>query len=45
MESKSAMPARSVTLTDELDRFVLKKVKNGRYEKRQRGCAGGLANA
>jgi antitoxin ParD1/3/4 len=32
MESKSAMPARSVNLTDELDRFVLKKVKNGRYE-------------
>ena len=26
------MPTRNVNLTDELDRFVLKKVKTGRYE-------------
>ena len=26
------MPARNVNLTDELDRFVLKKVESGRYE-------------
>ncbi|MGA3326439.1 MAG: type II toxin-antitoxin system ParD family antitoxin [Terriglobia bacterium] len=26
------MPTRNVNLTDELDRFVLAKVENGRYE-------------
>ena len=26
------MPTRNVNLTDELDRFVLSKVKTGRYE-------------
>ena len=26
------MPTRNVNLTEELDRFVLKKVKSGRYE-------------
>ncbi len=26
------MPTRNVNLTDELDRFVIKKVKSGRYE-------------
>ncbi|HTB20239.1 MAG TPA: type II toxin-antitoxin system ParD family antitoxin [Bryobacteraceae bacterium] len=26
------MPTRNVNLTDELDRFVLKKIKTGRYE-------------
>ena len=26
------MPTRNVNLTDELDRFLLKKVKSGRYE-------------
>ena len=26
------MPTRNVNLTDELDRFVLAKVKTGRYE-------------
>ena len=26
------MPTRNVNLTDELDRFVAKKVKTGRYE-------------
>ncbi len=27
-----AVPTRNVNLTEELDRFVLKKVKTGRYE-------------
>jgi antitoxin ParD1/3/4 len=26
------MPTRNVNLTDELDQFILDKVKNGRYE-------------
>ena len=26
------MPTRNVNLTEELDRFVLKKIKTGRYE-------------
>ena len=26
------MPTRNVNLTDELDRFVLKKIESGRYE-------------
>lgn len=26
------MPTRNVNLTDDLDRFVLKKIKSGRYE-------------
>jgi antitoxin ParD1/3/4 len=26
------LPTRNVNLTDELDRFILKKVKSGRYE-------------
>jgi antitoxin ParD1/3/4 len=26
------MPTRNVNLTDELDRFVLKKVRSGRYD-------------
>jgi antitoxin ParD1/3/4 len=26
------MPVRNVTLTDELDRFVMSKVESGRYE-------------
>ena len=26
------MPTRNVNLTDELDRFVIQKVKSGRYE-------------
>ncbi len=26
------MPTRNINLTDELDRFVLRKVKSGRYE-------------
>jgi antitoxin ParD1/3/4 len=31
-ERTSAMPTRNVNLTEELDRFVAKKVKTGRYE-------------
>jgi antitoxin ParD1/3/4 len=31
-EEGAAMPTRNVNLTDELDRFVLAKVKSGRYE-------------
>jgi putative addiction module CopG family antidote len=31
-ERRRAMPTRNVNLTDELDRFVLAKVKSGRYE-------------
>lgn len=29
---RDIMPTRNVNLTDELDRFVLTKVKSGRYE-------------
>jgi antitoxin ParD1/3/4 len=32
METTTAMPTRNVNLTDQLDRFVAKKVKTGRYE-------------
>lgn len=28
----SAMPTRNVNLTDQLDQFILSKVKSGRYE-------------
>ena len=28
----TSMPTRNVNLTDELDQFILDKVKNGRYE-------------
>jgi putative addiction module CopG family antidote len=31
-EKPAAMPTRNVNLTDELDRFVARKVKTGRYE-------------
>ena len=30
--SEADLPTRNVNLTDELDRFVLKKVKSGRFE-------------
>ena len=33
------MPTRNVNLTDELEGFVLAKVKSGRYEKRARWSA------
>jgi antitoxin ParD1/3/4 len=36
------MPTRNVNLTDELDRFVRKKVKNGRYENASEVVRAGL---
>ena len=38
------MPTRNVNLTDELDRFVLKKVKSGRYENASEVVRAGLRN-
>jgi len=42
MERASAMPTRNVNLTDELDRFVAKKVKTGRYENASEVVRAGL---
>ena len=36
------MPTRNVNLTDELDRFVIKKVKTGRYENASEVVRAGL---
>jgi len=36
------MPTRNVNLTDELDRFVLKKVESGRYENASEVVRAGL---
>lgn len=36
------MPTRNVNLTDELDRFVLKKIKSGRYENASEVVRAGL---
>jgi antitoxin ParD1/3/4 len=36
------MPARSVNLTDELDRFIARKVKTGRYENASEVVRAGL---
>ena len=36
------MPTRNVNLTDELDRFVAKKVKTGRYENASEVVRAGL---
>ncbi len=36
------MPTRNVSLTDELDRFVAKKVKAGRYENASEVVRAGL---
>ncbi|HXP79940.1 MAG TPA: type II toxin-antitoxin system ParD family antitoxin [Verrucomicrobiae bacterium] len=36
------MPTRNVSLTDELDRFVAKKVKTGRYENASEVVRAGL---
>ena len=36
------MPTRNVNLTDELDRFVAKKVRGGRYENTSEVVCGGL---
>jgi antitoxin ParD1/3/4 len=41
-EKPSAMPTRNVNLTDELDRFVAKKVKTGRYENASEVVRAGL---
>jgi len=38
----AAMPTRNVNLTDELDRFVAKKVKTGRYENASEVVRAGL---
>jgi antitoxin ParD1/3/4 len=42
MEKASAMPTRNVNLTDELDRFVAKKVRTGRYENASEVVRAGL---
>jgi antitoxin ParD1/3/4 len=42
MERAAAMPTRNVNLTDELDRFVAKKVKTGRYENASEVVRAGL---
>jgi antitoxin ParD1/3/4 len=36
------MPTRNVNLTDELDRFVAKKIKTGRYENASEVVRAGL---
>src|SRR5271167_5251903 len=41
-EGPSTMPTRNVNLTDELDRFVAKKVKTGRYENASEVVRAGL---
>ncbi len=38
------MPTRNVNLTDELDRFVTKKIKAGRYENASEVVRAGLRN-
>ena len=39
---RAAMPTRNVNLTDELDHFVAKKVKSGRYENASEVVRAGL---
>src|SRR6267143_3155286 len=41
-ERPATMPTRNVNLTDELDRFVAKKVKTGRYENASEVVRAGL---
>jgi antitoxin ParD1/3/4 len=41
-ERDQVMPTRNVNLTDELDRFVAKKVKTGRYENASEVVRAGL---
>jgi antitoxin ParD1/3/4 len=41
-EGPVIMPTRNVNLTDELDRFVAKKVKTGRYENASEVVRAGL---
>ena len=42
MERAAVMPTRNVNLTDELDRFVTRKVKAGRYESASEVIRAGL---
>jgi antitoxin ParD1/3/4 len=42
IERAAAMPTRNVNLTDELDHFVAKKVKSGRYENASEVVRAGL---
>jgi antitoxin ParD1/3/4 len=42
MQRATAMPTRNVNLTDELDRFVAKKVKSGRYKNASEVVRAGL---
>src|ERR1700730_15917686 len=42
IERVAVMPTRNVNLTDELDRFVTKKVKSGRYENASEVVRAGL---
>jgi antitoxin ParD1/3/4 len=42
IERLPSMPTRNVNLTDELDRFVAKKVKTGRYENASEVVRAGL---
>jgi antitoxin ParD1/3/4 len=42
IERDAAMPTRNVNLTDELDRFIAKKVKSGRYENASEVVRAGL---
>ncbi len=44
VERIAAMPTRNVNLTDELDRFVAKKVMTGRYENASEVVRAGLRN-
>jgi antitoxin ParD1/3/4 len=44
VERTAAMPTRNVNLTDELDRFVARKVKTGRYENASEVVRAGLRN-
>jgi antitoxin ParD1/3/4 len=42
IERVAAMPTRNVNLTNELDRFVAKKVRSGRYENASEVVRAGL---
>jgi antitoxin ParD1/3/4 len=42
MERANVMPTRNVNLTDELERFVARKVKSGRYENASEVVRAGL---
>jgi antitoxin ParD1/3/4 len=44
IERTAGMPTRNVNLTDELDRFVAKKIKTGRYENASEVVRAGLRN-